>query len=195
VLDDIEAALPYPLFTKPARQGSSIGIKPVPSREELVAGIEEAFGYDRVAIVEEGLDRRPRDRVRGARQRRVEVTRPGETVHRADFYDFEAKYIAPVELRCPADLPADVAAALTMRYAREAYLAIGCRGMARVDFFYVEAHRRGARQRDQHDPRVHPAVDVLGGVGGRGRSATGRSSTGCSTSRWRRPETEARYAP
>lgn len=141
VLDDVEAALPYPVFTKPARQGSSIGIQRCASRGELVAGIEEAFSYDRVAIVEEGLD--------GAREIEcgvlgntgIEVTMPGETVHTGEFYDFEAKYVSPVELRCPADVPRDVTET-TMRYAREAYLAIGCRGMARVDFFYDEARRR-----------------------------------------------------
>jgi D-alanine-D-alanine ligase len=135
VLDDIEVALGYPVFTKPARQGSSIGIQRCADRAALAAGIEEAFSYDRVAVVEEGLD--------GAREIEcgvignagIEVTRPGETVHTGEFYDFEAKYISPVELRCPADLPADVTAQ-TMRYAREAYMAIGCRGMARVDFFY-----------------------------------------------------------
>jgi D-alanine-D-alanine ligase len=138
VLDDIEAALRFPLFTKPARQGSSIGVQRCTSREELVAGIEEAFGYDRVAIVEEGL----------AEVREIEcgvignadilVTRPGETVHAGDYYTFDAKYISPVELRCPADVPDEVTRQ-SMEYAREAYLATGCRGMARVDFFYVEA--------------------------------------------------------
>jgi D-alanine-D-alanine ligase len=141
VLDDVEAALRYPLFTKPARQGSSIGIRRCASREELVAGIEEAFGYDRVAIVEEGIDgvRELECGVTG--NATVEVTRPGETVHAGQFYDFEAKYIAPVELRCPADVAGHVTET-TMRYAREAYLAIGCRGMARVDFFYDQEHDR-----------------------------------------------------
>ncbi|MGH8887268.1 MAG: D-alanine--D-alanine ligase family protein [Egibacteraceae bacterium] len=138
VLDGIERTLAFPLFTKPARQGSSIGIRKARDRDELAAGIEEAFGYDRVAIVERGLE--------GIRELEcgvlgnavVEVTRPGEAVHVGPaFYDYEAKYVSPVELRCPADVPADVAQTC-MAYAREAYLAIGARGMARVDFFYDE---------------------------------------------------------
>ena len=138
ILDVLEAGLRYPLFTKPARQGSSIGIRKVTTREELAAGIDEAFSYDRVAIVEQGLE--------GVRELEcgvlgnavVEVTRPGETVHVGPaFYDYEAKYLSPVELRCPADVPEDVARTC-MTYAREAYLGIGCRGMARVDFFYDE---------------------------------------------------------
>ena len=137
VLTEIEAALGYPLFTKPARQGSSIGIRRCDSRDELVAGVEEAFGYDRVAIIEEGLSDVREIECGVIGNTTVEVTRPGETVHAGAFYDFEAKYVSEVELRCPADLPADVTRQ-TMGHAREAYLAIGCRGMARVDFFYLE---------------------------------------------------------
>jgi D-alanine-D-alanine ligase len=137
VVEQVEALLPYPLFTKPARQGSSIGILSVPGRSALVRGIEEALAYDRVVIVERAVE--------GARELECgvignaepRVTRPGETVHAGEeFYDFDAKYLAPVELRCPADLPEDVTRRC-MQYAREAYLAIGARGMARVDFFYI----------------------------------------------------------
>jgi D-alanine-D-alanine ligase len=137
VLERLDAALAYPLFTKPARQGSSIGIRRCASREEVVGGIEEAFGYDRVAIVEQGLADVREIECGVIGNTAVEVTRPGETVHAGEFYDFEAKYVSAVELRCPADL-SDEVTRLTMEYAKEAYLAIGCRGMARVDFFYLE---------------------------------------------------------
>ena len=136
-LDDVEAALHYPVFTKPVRQGSSIGIRRATNRAELIAGIEEAFTYDRVVLVEEGVEDGLRELECGVLgNSEVEVTRPGETVHLGAFYDFDAKYLSPVELRCPADIPADVAERC-MDYAREAYLAIGARGMARVDFFYT----------------------------------------------------------
>jgi D-alanine-D-alanine ligase len=138
MLDTIEAQLRYSMFTKPARQGSSIGICKVADRGQLRAGIEEAFGYDRVAIVEQALEgvRELECGVLGNAE--VEVTRPGETVHRGPaFYDFEAKYLSPVQLHCPADVPDDIVSQC-MTYAREAYLAIGARGMARVDFFYDE---------------------------------------------------------
>ncbi|QBI18997.1 D-alanine--D-alanine ligase [Egibacter rhizosphaerae] len=138
VLREIEGALAYPLFTKPSRQGSSIGIAKCRDTGELVAGIEEAFGYDRVAIVEQGVD--------GARElecallgnNRVEVTPPGEVRTAHDFYDFEGKYLDEgLELQCPAAVPEPIQRACR-EFAREAYLAIGCRGMARVDFFYIE---------------------------------------------------------
>ncbi|MBW3601374.1 MAG: D-alanine--D-alanine ligase [Actinobacteria bacterium] len=136
-LDELLEELSPPLFTKPARQGSSIGIRRCEDAAELRAGLEEAFGYDRVAVVERALD--------GVRELEcgvlgnatVRVTRPGETVHTGRFYDFDAKYLSPVRLQCPADVPGHVARTC-MQHAREAYLAVGARGMARVDFFYVE---------------------------------------------------------
>jgi D-alanine-D-alanine ligase len=138
VLNEIEATLAYPLFTKPACQGSSIGIRKVRDHSELAPGIEEAFGYDRVAIVEQGLEGIREIECGVLGNAVVEVARPGETVHVGPaFYDYEAKYLSPVDLRCPADVPDEVARTC-VGYAREAYLAIGARGMARVDFFYNE---------------------------------------------------------
>ena len=139
ILSDIESTLRYPLFTKPARQGSSIGIRKCTTREELREGIVEAFGFDRVAIVEQGLVgiRELECGVIGNSE--LEVTPPGEVVTGHEFYDFEGKYLdESLQLACPAPVPDDVARQC-MRYAREAYTAIGCRGMARVDFFYDEA--------------------------------------------------------
>jgi D-alanine-D-alanine ligase len=137
----LEDILEYPLFTKPARQGSSIGIARCADRDELVAGVEEAFAYDRVAIVEQA--------VTGARELEcgvlgnvdVEVTPPGEIVTGHEFYDFEGKYLdEELILRCPADVAADVQARC-QEYARRAFQAIGARGMARVDFFYLDDGR------------------------------------------------------
>lgn len=136
VLDDVEWALPgYPLFTKPACQGSSVGISKVTSREELAAGIEAALGHDRVVLVEQGLTdvRELECGVLGNAE--VEVTPPGEVVTGHDFYDYEAKYLDAVDLRCPADVPDEIAERCR-DLARRAYEAIGARGMARVDFFY-----------------------------------------------------------
>lgn len=136
---ELEAALRYPVFTKPARQGSSIGIRRCADRPALVAGVEEAFGYDRVAIVEQGVVgvRELECGVLGNEE--IEVTPPGEIRTTREFYDFEGKYLdADLSLQCPAEVPADVTRRCTT-YARDAYHAIGARGMARVDFFYVEA--------------------------------------------------------
>ncbi len=138
VLDELASVLGFPVFTKPARQGSSLGVRRCADRDGLEKGLAEAFDYDRVAMVEQALDDL-RELECGVLGNAVpEVTRPGETVHVGDFYDFDAKYLRPVELRCPAEVPVEILRRC-MDYAREAYLAIGCRGMARVDFFYVEA--------------------------------------------------------
>ncbi len=134
LLDEIEGVLTYPIFTKPARQGSSIGITKAHDRDELVEGLEEAFTFDRVTIVEQGLDG-PRELEVGVLGNdQIEVTAPGEIRPAHEFYDFEAKYLDESELVVPANVPEDVAKRLD-EIARQAYLAIGCRGMARIDFF------------------------------------------------------------
>jgi D-alanine-D-alanine ligase len=137
VADELEAQLAYPWFVKPARQGSSIGISKVTAREHVAAALEEAFGYDAVAVVERGFDA-PRELevgVLGVGE--LHVTAPGEIRPSHEFYDFEAKYLDDSELVIPADVDAEVAATID-RMARDAYRAIGCRGMARVDFFLVD---------------------------------------------------------
>ncbi|MEX0658686.1 MAG: D-alanine--D-alanine ligase family protein [Egibacteraceae bacterium] len=137
VLCSVEEDLAYPVFTKPARQGSSIGIRRCTGRNQLTEGIGEAFAYDRVAIIEQALStvRELECGVLGNAE--IEVTPPGEVITEREFYDFTAKYIDDVELRCPADVPPEVSRTC-MAYARQAYLAIGARGMGRVDFFYVQ---------------------------------------------------------
>jgi D-alanine-D-alanine ligase len=138
VLDDVEAQLPYPMFTKPARQGSSIGIRKVRSRDELQAGIDEALGYDRCVLVERGLDGLRELECGVLGNTHVEVTPPGEVLTGNEFYDFEGKYLDDqLRLQCPADVPEDVRDRC-MDLARRAYRAIGARGMARVDLFHVD---------------------------------------------------------
>jgi D-alanine-D-alanine ligase len=134
VAGTLEDQLPYPWFVKPARQGSSIGIGRVATRDELEAALLEAYGYDDVAIVEQGFDA-PRELEVGVLgNEAIEVTAPGEIRPSHEFYDFEAKYLDDSELVVPADIPSDVAERID-HLAREAYRAIGCTGMARVDFF------------------------------------------------------------
>ncbi|MDP9021913.1 MAG: D-alanine--D-alanine ligase [Actinomycetota bacterium] len=134
LLDEIEGALKYPMFAKPARQGSSIGITKVTGRDDLEAGLHEAFSYDRVAIIEEGIEEVRELEVGVLGNAEVHTTLPGEIVPSHEFYDFEAKYLDASELILPAELPGAVTARIR-DLARQAYLAIGCRGMARIDFF------------------------------------------------------------
>lgn len=134
VVDELEGALGYPLFTKPARQGSSIGISKAIDATSLRAGLVEALRYDDVAIVEEGVHE-PRELEVGALGNdELELTAPGEIRPSHEFYDFEAKYIDDSELLVPAPVDDELVARIH-EIAHEAYVSIGCRGMARIDFF------------------------------------------------------------
>lgn len=135
---EVERTLSYPVFTKPARQGSSIGISRCVDRDALIHGVGEALRHDRVVIVEAA--------VVGARELEcgvlgnvdLDVTAPGEIVTAHEFYDFEGKYLDEgLVLRCPADVPDDVRDRC-VEYAERAFRSIGARGMARVDLFYIE---------------------------------------------------------
>ena len=138
------ADLRYPLYVKPARSGSSVGISRVEAPDALAAAISQARRFDRKVIVEQGVvgAREIECAVLGPRGGKGEtrVSRPGEIVMRtkAGFYDYEAKYLAADEadLVVPADLPPAVAAAV-QKDARRAFEAIGATGLSRVDFFIL----------------------------------------------------------
>jgi D-alanine-D-alanine ligase len=134
VLTDLLDRLPLPWFTKPARQGSSIGISKVTAIGELDAAMAEAFAHDDVVVVEEGMVGARELEVGVLGDADIEVTRPGEIVPSREFYDFEAKYLDASELRIPAQLP-DELVQRCVALARRAFRAIGCRGLARVDLF------------------------------------------------------------
>ena len=142
VLDEI-AELGWPVFVKPARGGSSIGISRVTGPDDLEDAVEAARVHDPKVLVEaavdgievecavlEGLDGGP-----------PEASVPGQVVidPGSEFYDFEAKYLASATtMRIPAPVPA-AAAVEIRRLACAAFDAISCEGLARVDFFYTSA--------------------------------------------------------
>jgi D-alanine-D-alanine ligase len=142
VLDEI-AELGWPVFVKPARGGSSIGISRVTGPDDLEDAIEAARVHDPKVLVEaavdgievecavlEGLDGGP-----------PEASVPGQVVvdPGSEFYDFEAKYLASATtMRIPAPVPA-AAEVEIRRLACAAFDAISCEGLARVDFFYTSA--------------------------------------------------------
>ena len=135
-----ESPFGYPVFVKPARLGSSVGIAKVEHEEELEPALEAAFEHDALVIVEafsSGLE--VECSVLG--NANPEVSQPGEIVLTgADWYDYEAKYTpGGMELVVPARIP-DAVAAEVRRIAREAFVRVGCAGLARVDFF-VEGER------------------------------------------------------
>jgi D-alanine-D-alanine ligase len=136
-----EAGLRYPVFVKPANLGSSVGVSKVDAAGDLSAAVALAAEYDEWIVIEEGAHGREIEvAVLGNAEPRASV--PGEIVPGGDFYDYDDKYLDDTaELVIPADLPDDVVADL-QRLAKEAFVALRCDGMARVDFFY-EADGRG----------------------------------------------------
>ncbi len=134
VATELDAAFGAPWFTKPARQGSSIGISKVKRLADLAPAMAAAYAHDDVVVIEEGIEGARELEVGVLGHETLAVTRPGEIVSSHEFYDFEAKYLDASELLIPADVPDDVARS-TDRLARRAFRAINCRGLARVDFF------------------------------------------------------------
>jgi D-alanine-D-alanine ligase len=134
------ADLGWPVFVKPSRLGSSVGIGKASSEEELEAALTEAFRHDSVVLVEEASSGREVEvAVLGTGE--VTASPPGEILLQgADWYDYEAKYTAGgMKLEVPAKLPkaqADELRTLAIKVFRTS----GCSGMARVDFF-VEPDR------------------------------------------------------
>ncbi len=142
---DAVAGLSFPVFVKPARAGSSMGITKVAGPEGLEAAVEFAREHDRKVVVEQGivgreiecavLQGRGTDAPRVSHVGEIEVTAEGGH----EFYDFEAKYLDDgAVLSCPAKVPDEVAAEV-QRLAAAAFEALGCEGLARVDCFYTRS--------------------------------------------------------
>ena len=138
LVDLAEGEIGFPCFTKPANLGSSVGISKCRTVAELRAGLETALSFDRKALVERAIRARELEcAVLGNDEPEASIV--GEVVPHHEFYDFGAKYLEEgSELRIPAPVPEEVSEEVS-RVAVEAFRAIDCVGMARVDFFYEEA--------------------------------------------------------
>jgi D-alanine-D-alanine ligase len=141
VAAEVGGRLHYPVFTKPARLGSSIGISKVKTPAGLADGLAAAYAHDTKALVEQGIDARELEcGVLGNDAPEASVV--GEVVPGNEFYDFEAKYLdESLKLEIPAPVPTavrDRVRELSLR----AFQALDCEGFARVDFFYEEATGR-----------------------------------------------------
>lgn len=138
---DQVASIGYPVFVKPSRAGSSLGISRVDNPEDLEAAILAAREVDPKVIVEGLLTGREiESAVLQGRDGLPRVAQIGELVMNlpeTGFYDYENKYLDHdnVRIECPAYVNADVAEKIR-RYAGLAFEALGCEGIARVDFFY-----------------------------------------------------------
>ncbi|MBX3098879.1 MAG: D-alanine--D-alanine ligase [Salinibacterium sp.] len=135
------AALGLPVFVKPARAGSSVGVTKVRSAEELDAALETAWAEDGKALIEAAIVGRELECgvLSGRDGSAPRVSLAGEIIVAGDgFYDFDAKYLddSAAQLVCPASL-LDGELAEMQRIAARAFEAINGSGLARVDFFFT----------------------------------------------------------
>ncbi len=138
VRKQIEGALKYPVFVKPANLGSSVGISKVHDSSELAAAMDEAARFDRKLVIEQGVGGEK------GKAREIECSvlgndKPiasvaGEIVPIKEFYDYSAKYLVEGS---ESIIPAKIGKAKqkeVQRLAVAAFQAVDCAGMARVDF-------------------------------------------------------------
>jgi D-alanine-D-alanine ligase len=132
-LDAIEAKLPYPLFVKPANLGSSVGISKARDRAQLVEALAKAAQFDQKVIVERTVVGQELECSVMGNEEPMAAT-PCEILPSREFYDYEDKYVLN---QTAFHLPARLDAARLEEVRRQAvacYRALGCEGMARVDF-------------------------------------------------------------
>jgi len=143
---DAACALDFPVFVKPARAGSSMGITKAPTPDGLQAAIEVAREHDPKVIVETGVVGRELEcavlQGHGTDAPRTSEVAEIRVHGDHEFYDFEAKYLLEddVDLQCPADLPTEISEEVRS-LAATAFDVLGCEGLARVDCFWAEDGR------------------------------------------------------
>ncbi len=137
-LDKAEEYLGYPIFVKPANAGSSVGVTKVSSRDNFKEAMITAFNEDNKLVLEEGIVGKEVECAVMGNDEPI-AGQVGELVPANEFYDFEAKYISDAsELFIPARL-SDEMLEKVKEAACNAYKALGCSGLARVDFFVRES--------------------------------------------------------
>ncbi len=134
VISKIENFGSYPFFTKPVNMGSSVGINKCKNRMQLKNGLLDAIQYDRRILIELGIENPIEIEISVLGNEFPQVSSPGEIIPGDEFYSYDDKYINGVtRLVIPAELPEYLIKKI-QEYALNAYTAIDCAGMARVDF-------------------------------------------------------------
>ena len=133
---EIADELGAPVFIKPSRAGSSVGVSKVHSAEAFTAALDEAFRHDDTVLIEQAITARELELAVLGRGTSARVSMPGEILPGEEFYSYDDKYSTASTSRVviPADVDESVATKL-QRLALTAYQATGGHGMARVDFF------------------------------------------------------------
>lgn len=140
--EELSAVLGLPLFIKPARQGSSVGVSKVVSSQDYQAALADGFHHDSKLLAETFIRGREIEfAVLEGSDGELFISRAGEIIpaEAHGFYSYDAKYIDEngATVKAPADLPAEVEEQMRAMAAK-AFVALGCDSMARVDFFLTE---------------------------------------------------------
>ncbi len=134
-MDRVENEIPYPVFVKPAKAGSSKGVNKATNRNELEAALNEAIKHDKKILVEETIVGRELECAVLGFGRGTEASGIGEILAGADFYDYDAKYHnAESQTIIGADI-SDEKAEEIQEAAKRIYTALDGFGLSRVDFF------------------------------------------------------------
>jgi D-alanine-D-alanine ligase len=131
---ELERALGYPMFVKPANLGSSVGISKAKDAATLRTAMELAGSYDRKIVIEAAVPDAREIECAVLGNDDPQASLPGEVIPGREFYDYEAKYLDDSsQTIIPADLPSGMVDEV-QRLSIAAFRAIDCAGMARVDF-------------------------------------------------------------
>ena len=141
-LQEVERLGGLPLFVKPARAGSSVGVSKVKDMHHFDKAVKDALKEDSKVVVEKAIEGREVECavLQGRNGSAPRVSLAGEIVVTGrEFYDFEAKYIdtGAVELKIPTELPLEELLEM-QELSAKAFNALGCEGLARVDFFLTK---------------------------------------------------------
>ena len=133
------STLKYPLFVKPARGGSSMGTSKVKSPDALAEAIDDAFRFDSKVMIEEGIVGREIECAVLEVNGEAHASPLGEIKisPEFEFYDFQAKYLENSTTVIEPDLSEEIQREI-QQSAIAAFRALGCEGLARVDFFYSD---------------------------------------------------------
>jgi D-alanine-D-alanine ligase len=132
--------LTYPVFVKPSSGGSSRGTHKVKEANSLEEAIKDALTYDDKILVEQAIQGREIECAVLERDGVVQASVVGEIIVNPafEFYDFEAKYL---DSATTAQIPAQISQSDSIKIqnqAKQAFIALGCKGLARCDFFYSQ---------------------------------------------------------
>lgn len=134
LIDESEKKLGYPVFVKPCRSGSSVGVTKATDRKRLREGLENALLYDDRILIEEAIDARELECAILAEKENI-VAEVGEVISSLEYYDYEAKYNNPASR---TDTEPNLSAKTLEEIKDKAvkiFRALDCRGLSRVDFF------------------------------------------------------------